>query len=197
MTERIMGPGRLEAFSDGVIAILITIMVLELRVPASHEPAALLGLWPVFLSYLLSFLVIAIYWVNHHGLFHRCREVNNAVLWTNMAFLFCISLIPFATAYMGENRFAPFATALYAGSLLLAGASFVPMRKAVERQLAHDADYRRVGRRAAIKNYVSIALYAASVPLAWVHPAITFALAFAVAAIYFLPTAWLGESKDD
>jgi uncharacterized membrane protein len=193
MTERIMGPGRLEAFSDGVIAILITIMVLELRVPASHEPGALLGLWPVLLSYLLSFLVIAIYWVNHHGLFHRCREVNNAVLWSNIAFLFCISLIPFATAYMGENRFTPFATALYAAALLLAGVSFVPMRRAVERQLVHDPDYRRVGRRAAIKNWLSIALYAVSVPLAFVHPAITLALCYAVAAIYFLPNAWLGE----
>jgi uncharacterized membrane protein len=195
MTERIMGPARLEAFSDGVIAILITIMVLELRVPASHEPAALLGLWPVLLSYLLSFLVIAIYWVNHHGLFHRCREVNVAVLWTNIAFLFCISLIPFATAYMGENRFTPFATALYAAALLLAGVSFVPMRRAVERQLLHDPDYRRVGRRAAIKNWLSIALYAVSVPLAFVHPAITLALCYAVAAIYFLPNAWLGEPK--
>jgi TMEM175 potassium channel family protein len=193
MTERIMGTGRLEAFSDGVIAILITIMVLELKVPASHEPAALLSLWPVFVSYLLSFLVIAIYWVNHHGLFHRARAVNNAVLWTNMAFLFCISLIPFATAYMGENRFAPFATALYAGSLLLAGLSFVPMRRAVERQLAHDVEYRRIGRRAAIKNWISVALYAVGVPLAYVHPAITLVLAWMVAAIYFLPNAWLGE----
>lgn len=195
MTERIMGPGRLEAFSDGVIAILITIMVLELRVPASHEPGALLGLWPALLSYLLSFLVIAIYWVNHHGLFHRCREVNNAVLWSNIAFLFCISLIPFATAYMGENRFTPFATALYAASLLLAGVSFVPMRRVVERQLAHDPGYRRIGRRAAIKNWLSIALYAVSVPLAFVHPAVTLALCYAVAAIYFLPNAWLGEPK--
>jgi TMEM175 potassium channel family protein len=195
MTERIMGPGRLEAFSDGVIAILITIMVLELKVPASHEPAAVLGLWPVFLSYLLSFLVIAIYWVNHHGLFHRCREVNAVVLWSNMAFLFCISLIPFATAYMGENRFTPFATALYAGALMLAGTSYVPMRRAVERQLAHDPDYRRIGRRAAMKNYISIALYAASIPLAFVHPAITLAMCYLVAAIYFLPNAWLGEHK--
>jgi TMEM175 potassium channel family protein len=195
MSERIMGPGRLEAFSDGVIAILITIMVLELHVPASHTPAAVIGLWPVFVSYLLSFVVIAIYWVNHHGLFHRCREVNNAVLWTNMTFLLCISLIPFATAYMGENRFTPFATAFYAASLLLAGVSYVPMRRAVERQLADDPGYRRVGRRAAIKNWLSIALYAGSVPLAFVHPAITLAICYVVAAIYFLPNAWLGEDK--
>jgi len=193
MTERIMGPARLEAFSDGVIAILITIMVLELKVPVGHEPAALIGLWPTFLSYLLSFLVIAIYWVNHHGLFHLCKYVNNAVLWSNMAFLLCISLIPFATAYMGENRFTPFATALYGATLLLAGLSFVPMRHAVERQLDGDPAYRAIGRRTAIKNYVSVALYAASVPLAFVRPAITLILAFTVSAIYFLPNAWLGE----
>jgi len=180
MTERIMGPARLEAFSDGVIAILITIMVLELKVPGGHEPAALIGLWPTFLSYLLSFLVIAIYWVNHHGLFHLCKYVNNAVLWNNMAFLLCISLIPFATA-------------LYGATLLLAGLSFVPMRHAVERQLEGDPAYRTIGRRTAIKNYVSVALYAASVPLAFVHPAITLILAFTVSAIYFLPNAWLGE----
>jgi uncharacterized membrane protein len=193
MAERIMGPGRLEAFSDGVIAIIITIMVLELKVPASAAPGALVGLWPVFLSYLLSFLVIAIYWVNHHGLFHLCRYVNTTVLWSNMAFLFCISLIPFATAYMGENRFSPFATALYGATLLLAGLSFVPMRRAVERQLADDAAYRRRGRRAAVKNYVSLSIYAASVPLAFVHPALTLILAFMVAGIYFLPNAWLGD----
>ncbi len=196
MTERIMGPARLEAFSDGVIAIIITIMVLELKVPAGREPAALLGLWPVLLSYLLSFLVIAIYWVNHHGLFQRCRAVNNAVLWTNMTFLFFISLIPFATAYMGENRFTPFATALYGASLLLAAASFVPMRLAVERELVHEPGYHQVGRRAAMKNAISIALYAASVPLAFVHPAITLVLCFVVAAIYFLPNVWLGEDEE-
>jgi uncharacterized membrane protein len=151
-TERIMGPGRLEAFSDGVIAILITIMVLELKVPADHAPAALIGLWPTLVSYLLSFLVIAIYWVNHHELFHLCKHVNNAVLWSNLGFLLGISLIPFATAYMGENRFTPFATALYGATMLLAGLSFVPMRRAVERQLKGDPAFRKIGRRTAMKN---------------------------------------------
>jgi len=193
MPERIMGPARLEAFSDGVIAIIITIMVLELKVPASHEPAALVAVWPTFLSYLLSFLMVAIYWVNHHALFHFCRTVDNAVLWTNIVFMFCLSLIPFATAYMGDNRFTPFATALYAATLLLAGLSFVPMRWAVARHLKDDADYHVVARRSAIKNWLSLALYAASVPLAFVHPAITLALAFLVAAIYFLPDAWISR----
>jgi uncharacterized membrane protein len=190
-----MGPGRLEAFSDGVIAIIITIMVLELKVPASHEPSALVAVWPTFLSYLLSFLMVAIYWVNHHALFHFCRAVDNAVLWTNIVFLFCLSLIPFATAYMGENRFSPFATALYGATLLIAGLSFVPMRWAVARRIADDADYHVVARRSAIKNSLSIALYAASVPLAFVHPAITLTFAFLVAAIYFLPDAWIRQRK--
>jgi uncharacterized membrane protein len=193
MPERIMGPGRLEAFSDGVIAIIITIMVLELKVPASREPAALIAVWPTFLSYLLSFLLVAIYWVNHHGLFHLCRAVNNAVLWSNMFFLFCLSLVPFATAYMGDNRFAPFATALYAAVLALTGISFVPMRLAVTAQLRDEPSYRPVGRHALIKNVISIAIYAASVPLAFVHPAITVALAFLVSASYFLPSVWLGD----
>jgi uncharacterized membrane protein len=193
MSEQIMGPGRLEAFSDGVIAILITIMVLDLKVPVGHEPGALLELWPVFLSYLLSFLMIAIYWVNHHGLFHQCKRVNNAVLWTNMAFLLCISLIPFATAYMGENQFTPFSTALYAGALLLSGLAFVPMRHAAAAHLKADPTNRAVARRTAVKEYGSLALYAAGIPLAYVNPWITLALAFVVAAIYFLPNAWLDE----
>ncbi|HEY2136182.1 MAG TPA: TMEM175 family protein [Xanthobacteraceae bacterium] len=195
MPDRIMGPARLEAFSDGVIAIIITIMVLDLRVPASHAPAALLDLWPVFLAYVMSYLVIAIYWVNHHELFHLCKRVTNAVLWTNILFLFCLSLIPFATAYMGVNRFTPFSTALYGAVLLLTGLAFLPMRQAVASQLADDPAYRLITRRAAIKNYVSLTLYGTSVPLAFVHPAITLAIAFVVAAIYFLPDAWLGKRK--
>jgi uncharacterized membrane protein len=194
LSERIMGPARLEAFSDGVVAILITIMVLDLKVPVGHDPALIVALWPVFLSYFLSFVVIAIYWVNHHELFHLCRHVTNAVLWTNMFFLFCISLIPFATAYMGENDFTPFSTALYGAIMLLSGLAFVPMRAAVMGGLADDHRKGMLGRRAAAKNYVSLSLYAASVPLAYVHPAITLGLAFVVAAIYFLPNAWLGDA---
>jgi uncharacterized membrane protein len=194
MSEPTIGPARLEAFCDGVVAILVTIMVLELKIPHSGEPAALWALWPVFLSYVLSFLVIAIYWVNHHRLFHDCRHVGNAVLWSTIVWLFCISLIPFATAYMDENRFAAFPTAVYAATLLLAGLSFVPMRRAVARQHKGEATFDATSRRAARKNYVSLTLYAVSIPLAFVHPAITLALAFAVAGMYFLPNAWLGEA---
>jgi uncharacterized membrane protein len=186
-----MGMGRVEAFSDGVIAIIITIMVLELKVPHGADPALLLGLWPVLLSYALSFLMIAIYWVNHHNLLHQSKRATTVVLWCNIFWLFCLSLIPFATAYMGENRFTPFSTALYAAVLLLTGLSFVPMRAAIAAQ--SKGEYDVMWTRAARKNYLSVALYAAAVPLAFVHPAIALVLAFAVGAIYFLPNAWLDQ----
>ena len=190
-----MTTSRLEAFSDGVIAIIVTIMVLELKVPHGADPASLIGVWPVFLSYVLSFLVVAIYWVNHHNLFHNIRRVDTALLWSNIFWLFCISLIPFATAYMGENRFSPSSAALYAGSLLLAGVSYVPMRFCAAAQAKDAAVYEVLWRRAARKNYLSLALYLIAVPMAFVHPAITMALCFTVAGIYFLPNAWLGEKK--
>ncbi len=194
MTERIMGPGRLEAFSDGVIAVIITIMVLELKVPASRDPAALLALWPTFLSYVLSYLVVAIYWVNQQRQFHQCRRVDNAVLWSNMLYLFCISLIPFATAYLGQDGFTSFSTALYGASMLLANVGTVPLRIVLRRQLKDEPEFAVMNRRAALKGYVSMALYAASIPLAYVHPALTLLLCFVVAAMYFLPNAWLSES---
>jgi uncharacterized membrane protein len=193
MTRQPMSKGRLEAFSDGVIAIIITIMVLELKAPHGADAASLLSVWPVFLSYLLSFLVVAIYWVNHHTLFQAAHHASTGLLWSNNALLFCLSLIPFATGYMGENDFAPFPTALYAATLLLAGVAFIPVRWSVMAQLKDDASFVRVSNMARRKNYVSLGLYAISIPLAFVHPALTLGLAFAVAAIYFLPNAWLGE----
>jgi uncharacterized membrane protein len=188
-----MGVGRVEAFSDGVIAIIITIMVLELKVPHGTDPWLLLGVWPVLLSYGLSFLMIAIYWVNHHSLLHHSKRANTWVLWCNIFWLFCLSLIPFATAYMGDNRFTPFSTAVYVSVLLLAGISYVPLRAAVAAQSKGEAGYEVIWTRAARKNYLSIGLYAAAVPLAFVHPVIALVLAFAVAAIYFIPNAWLGH----
>jgi len=147
----------------------------------------------VFLSYFLSFFMIAIYWANHHRLLHPVKHVDNVLLWSNIFWLFCISLIPFATAYMGENRFTPFSTALYGAIMLLAGVSYVPMRRAVAAQFRGDAAYEAMSRRAARKNYISLALYLIAVPFAFVHPGITLTLNFLVAAIYFLPNAWLGE----
>ena len=190
-----MGPARLETFSDGVIAILITIMVLELKPPHTSDPALLLELWPTFLSYLSSYLVIAIYWVNHHHLFHPLRHINNAVLWTNIFWLFCISLIPFATAYMGENHFDSVCDRDLCDRVtdrrrFIPGDA--PRRRCALHRRPSDA---QIELRAARKNPVSLSLYAISIPLAYVHPAITLVLAVIVATIYFLPNAWLGRTR--
>src|SRR5690242_16131512 len=191
----IMTKGRLEAFSDGVFAILITIMVLDLKVPHGVDPPSLLAAWPIFLSYLLSFLMLAIYWVNHHGLFQVAHHVETSVLWSNNGLLFCLSLVPFSTAYMGENDFAPFPTALYAATLLICGIAYIPVHHAVMKQLRADEKFERLARRAGWKNYVSLALYALAIPLAYVHPATALIVCFAVAGLYFVPNAFLGRTE--
>jgi len=119
-----MGKGRLEAFSDGVLAIIITIMVLEMKVPHGEQLDSLLPLWPVFLSYVLSFVYLGIYWNNHHHMLHACTKVSGAVLWANLHLLFWLSLFPFATGWMGENHFAPMPSALYGLVLLMAACAY-------------------------------------------------------------------------
>jgi uncharacterized membrane protein len=119
-----MGKGRLEAFSDGVLAIIITIMVLELKVPHSSDLGALMKLWPIFLSYILSFVNIAIYWNNHHHMMHAVERVDARILWANMHLLFWLSMLPFTTGWMGENHFASLPMALYALDLLLCGFAY-------------------------------------------------------------------------
>ena len=190
-----MGTARLEAFSDGVIAIIITIMVLELKVPQHGDAASLLAQWPVFLSYGLSYLVVAIYWINHHRLFHIVPRVNSAVLWSNNLLLFCLSLIPFATAYMGENQFQPFPTATYAALLLTCSIAFFVLREVVNAELKQDGRFDLLRAQARRKNLISIGLYALSVPAAYLHPAISMLLAFAVAGLYFLPETLLGDPE--
>jgi len=126
-----MGKGRLEAFSDGVLAIIITIMVLELRVPAGEALSDLRPLVPVLGSYVLSFVFIATYWNNHHHLFLTVDRVSGKVLWANMGLLFCLSLVPFGTAWMGESHFAPFPTAVYAGVLLASSLAYWLLQSAI------------------------------------------------------------------
>ena len=109
-----LSPGRLEAFSDGVIAIILTIMVLELKAPASADPKRLLHEWPIFISYVISYFYVAVYWINHHHLFHRVKRVDLPILWANIAVLFCMSLIPFFTEWMESTRLSAFPTAVYA-----------------------------------------------------------------------------------
>src|SRR4029453_4336452 len=132
-----MQKNRLEAFSDGVLAIIITIMVLELKVPHGTDLAALGPLFPVFLSYVLSFIYIGIYWSNHHHLLHAVRHVNGRILWANLHLLFWLSLIPFVTGWMGENHFAPLPTAFYGGVLLLAAVAYTILQTLI---VAHQGE---------------------------------------------------------
>ncbi len=164
-----MTKGRLEAFSDGVLAIIITIMVLEVKVPHGSDLHALRPVVPVFLSYLLSFVYVGIYWTNHHHLFHATKEIGGGVMWANLALLFCLSLIPVLTAWVGDNPNAPWPSALYGVLLLLCGFAYWVLERTI---IAHEGPRselaRAVGRR--IKERVSIVGYAVGIALAFIHP---------------------------
>jgi uncharacterized membrane protein len=178
--------GRLEAFSDGVVAILITIMVLELTVPHSAELEALLPLWPVFVSYVLSFVNLGIYWNNHHHLLQAASVVDGRVLWANLHLLFWLSLVPFGTAWMGENGIAPVPTAIYGGILLLAAiAYFLLVRALIAARGQHEGLAAAVGRDR--KGIVSALIYAVATPIALFAPYAAFALYVLVAAIWVVP----------
>ena len=181
-----MGKGRLEAFSDGVIAILITIMVLELKVPHGTSPADLLPLVPVLLSYALSFVYLGIYWNNHHHLLQAARHVDGRVLWANLHLLFWLSLVPFTTAWMGENEFAAWPVAMYGVVLLLAAVSyFVLTRALVARHGADSVLATAIGRDG--KGLFSLLLYLVGVALAFVLPAAACGVYVLVAVIWLVP----------
>jgi uncharacterized membrane protein len=181
-----MSKGRLEAFSDGVIAIIITIMVLELAPPHGATLADLRGLAPVFVSYVLSFVNVGIYWNNHHHLFQAVRVVDGRVLWANLFLLFWLSLFPFATAWMGENEFASLPVALYGAILLLAAmAYFLLVRALIRCQPEGTHLARAIGND--VKGKVSPIFYAAAIPIAFVAPWVSFGLFVVVAVIWFVP----------
>jgi len=181
-----MGTGRLEAFSDGVLAIIITIMVLELKVPHGDSLSALKPLIPTFLSYLLSFINVGIYWNNHHHLMHVVKHIDGRCMWANLHLLFWLSLIPFATAWMGENHFATWTVAVYAIVLVCAAISYTllvfalvacgPGNKELADALGKDW-----------KGKLSIVVYIASIAFAFVHTGISLALIALVAAVWFAP----------
>ena len=181
-----MGKNRLEAFSDGVLAIVITIMVLELKVPRGANPEALAGLWPVFLSYVLSFVNVGIYWNNHHHLLHTVKHVSGAILWANMHLLFWLSLFPFTTGWMGENRFAPWPVAVYGVVLLMAAVSYYVLVRAIISVHGRDSALARaVGQD--WKGKIPLVAYAAAIGLAFVNPWISCALYVAVALMWLVP----------
>jgi len=181
-----MSKARLETFSDGVIAILITIMVLELRVPHGADWNALRPLVPLLLSYAMSFVFLAIYWNNHHHMFHTVDRVNGRILWANMHLLFWLSLVPFVTGWMGENNFASLPTALYGTVLLLTAIAYTILVQVI---IAHQGEHSKL--RAAIgndkKGMISMALYVAAIPLAFVHREIAWAIFVTVALIWLAP----------
>ena len=181
-----MGKTRLEAFSDGVIAILITIMVLELHAPRGTDWAALRPLLPVALSYLLSFVYLAIYWNNHHHMLHVVQKVGGGMLWANLHLLFWLSLVPFVTGWMGENRFAPVPTALYGVVLLMAALAYwLLQRLIILGQGPGSLLAVAVGRD--LKGKLSPLLYAVAIPSAFLSPWIAGGLYVLVALMWLVP----------
>jgi uncharacterized membrane protein len=181
-----MGKDRLAAFSDGVIAIIITIMVLELKVPPGGDWAALTGLVPNFLGYGLSFVYVAIYWNNHHHLLHTCTHVDGLILWANSHLLFWLSLVPFATGWMGEHYLSPVPTALYGVSLLLPAIAYYLLQKAITRtQGAGSTLATALGND--FKGKISPVLYVGAIALAFVSPWLSLALYALVALMWLIP----------
>ncbi|HEY7748107.1 MAG TPA: TMEM175 family protein [Aestuariivirgaceae bacterium] len=181
-----MSKERLAAFSDGVIAIIITIMVLELKVPHGDDWSALAKLWPVFLSYVLSFAYIAIYWNNHHHLLHTFKHVNGSILWANTHLLFWLSLIPFATGWMGENNFAKLPTAVYGAALLLPAVAYYVLQLAIIKSEGLSSVLAKaIGND--VKGKISPVLYIAAIGLAFFKPWISCVIYGFVALMWFIP----------
>lgn len=181
-----MTKARLETFSDGVIAIIITIMVLELRAPHDTSPVALLPLVPVFLCYVMSFTYLGIYWNNHHHLLHVVEHIGGGVLWANLHLLFWLSLVPFVTAWMGENHFAPWTLAFYGIVLLFAAISYFILTRAL--LALHSGDSllsTALGRD--FKGKISIVIYLVAIPLAFVKWWLSFSLYVLVAIMWLIP----------
>jgi uncharacterized membrane protein len=181
-----VGKSRLEAFSDGVLAVIITIMVLEMKVPLGTSLSALAGVLPVFLAYVLSFVYIGIYWNNHHHMLHAVERIDGRAMWANLHLLFWLSLIPFVTGWMGENHFAAVPTALYGCALLMAAIAYTLLQMALvasngrHAMLAH-----AVGRD--FKGKISVVFYVLAIPLAFVSQWISDLLYVAVAVMWVVP----------
>ena len=181
-----MTKGRLEAFSDGVIAILITIMVLELRAPQGASVSALREVVPSLLSYVLSFVFLGIYWSNHHHLVHLVERVNGGVLWANLHLLFWLSLVPFVTAWMGANHYSAVPTALYGVVMVLAAVAYTILEYTIIAAQGPDSKLARaIGSNR--KGVISLVLYIAAIPAAFVNPLISDALFVVVALVWLVP----------
>ena len=191
-----MQKDRLLYFSDAVIAIIITIMVLELKVPHGAEWSALVKLTPVFLSYVLSFIYLAIYWNNHHHLMHMASRVDATILWANMHLMFWLSLIPFATGWMGENQFARLPTALYGLALLMPAIAFYLLQRAIIRR---DGPGGKLADALGsdVKGKSTMAAYAAAIGIAFVLPWVAHAIYVVVALVWLIPDRRIADTIED
>lgn len=182
-----MGKNRLEAFSDGVLAIIITIMILEIKTPHGEEWTELYALWPKFLSYVLSFIFVGIYWGNHHHLLHTVKRVSSGIIWSNMNLLFWLSLIPFATGWMGETHFSQNTVIVYAVLLMVCGTSYYILQKTI--QACHKSEPQTIRMYAAQerKGIASLVLYGLSIGFAFFNTTISGVLFFVVAVMWIVP----------
>jgi len=181
------GIGRIEAFSDGVIAIIVTIMVLELKAPERPGLGELWHLWPVFLAYVLSFAYVGIYWANHHRLFSHARVVTNSLVWLNLGLLFSLSLIPFTAAYLGEQHFNRDGTILYLISMLAPAIFYVPLQAVIRRTGVQGGAAEAYHRQTSRKGVAATLIYAVGLALTFVSPWCGIASAAVVALLWFLP----------
>ncbi|MBZ9856641.1 DUF1211 domain-containing protein [Mesorhizobium sp. CA13] len=181
-----MGKGRVEAFTDGVVAIIITIMVLELKVPHGEDLSTLLPLWPIFFSYVLSFINVGIYWNNLHNMFHTVQRVDGRVLWANLNLLFWLSLMPVTTAFMGENHFAPVPVAVYGADLALCAIAFTILVVTLHRLHGNDTAFAKaIGNDR--KGKISLVAYLCAIPLTFISQWIGVAIYVLVALVWLVP----------
>ena len=192
-----MEKNRLEAFSDGVLAIIITIMVLELKVPDAAHWEDLLRLLPRAIGYVLSFTVVGIYWVNHHHMLQIVKHVNSAILWANLNLLFWLSLIPFATGWMGENHFATNTVVVYAILLLLCGIAFTILQRMIMRNHHFDGALALAISRLNRKGYISTACYMAAIPAAFYDTRISCGLFVVVSLMWLIPERTIEKALND
>ena len=183
---RPLGKGRIEAFSDGVIAIIITIMVLELKTPEGFDLEALSTLWPTFLMYTLSFVYVGIYWNNHHHMLHAANRVSGGVMWANLHLLFWLSLVPFTTRWMGESHFATWPMAVYGISLIMPAIAYTILVRRLIAVNGHDGELGRAIRGDA-KGYMSLGIYALGIALSFWQPLAGLACYIVVALIWLVP----------
>ena len=182
-----MEKSRLEAFSDGVLAIIITIMVLELKVPNSEDWNSLIQLKDIFLSYMLSFLFIGIYWGNHHHLLHTAKRVNASIIWANMFLLFCLSLIPFGTAWMGKNHFSTHTVIAYAILLVLCSLAFRLLQYSIIESHDHEVLLKEALHKSSKKGNITLCAYIAAIPTAFYNPIISCFIFLAMSVVWLIP----------